>query len=575
MAVYDATGLSKLDQYRRRKADLFQERESWLDQWRDINRHLMPRTGRFLVDDGKQNRGDKRHNDIYDNTATRAHSILAAGLMSGATSPARPWFRLATPDSELMDYEPVKLWLHRVSLIMREIFNKSNTYRALHQVYAEVSGYGTAGSFILPNFQTVIHHYPMTVGEYAISTNELGEVNTIVREINKTVAQLVSEYVRRPDGSMDWSVCSSRVKNMWDLHQLDKWVPIVHIIEPRTDRDVNAKDARNMPWASCHFESKGDENLLLRESGYKRFPVVAPRWEVSGGDLYGNCPGMEALGDIKQLQHEQFRKAQGIDYQTKPPLQAPASLKEAGVNTLPGGVVFHDMTSNNAKVQPQWEARLDLQHLLLDIQDVRERIRQTFFADLFMMIANIERSNVTAREIAEKHEEKLLMLGPVLERLHNELLMPKIDITFERMLEAGIVPPPPQELNGIELNVEFVSVLAQAQRAVGVQSVDRLIGTVASIAGAKQDAAIWDKLDTDQIVDAYADMLGTDPNLIVGDEKVAIIRQGRAQQQAAMQKAAMAQAGAETAKTMSETDTGGENALTDLMGQFQGYSIPA
>jgi hypothetical protein len=192
-----------------------------------------------------------------------------------------------------------------------------------------------------------------------------------------------------------------------------------------------------------------------------------------------------------------------------------------------------------------------------------------------MMIANIERSNVTAREIAERHEEKLLMLGPVLERLHNEMLMPKIDITFDYIVEAGILPPPPDELQDTELNVEFVSVLAQAQRAVGVKDVDRLLNTVGGIATMKQDPSAWDKLDTDQIVDAYADMLGVDPQFIVGDEKVAIVRNQRAKQQAAMQQVAVAQSGAQTAKTMSETDTGGDNALTDLMNQFQGYSIPA
>lgn len=576
IATTERTGLSKLEQYRLRKNDLFQERESWIDQWRDINRHLLPRTGRFLVNDGTQNKGDKRYNNIVDSTATRAHGILSAGLVSGATSPARPWFRLATPDTDLMEFEPVKLWLHKVATLMRDIFNRSNTYRVLPMIYSELGGYGTAATFLLENYDTVIHHYPMTIGEYAISTNPLGEVDTIVREINKTVAQIVAEYVRQPDGSLDWSRCSSTIKNMWDRHTYDKWIPITHIIEPRSvrERDLRSKLARDMPWASCHFESNQTEDRMLRESGYKRFPVLAPRWDVTGGDIYGDCPGMRVLGDLKQLQHQQIRKAQGIDYMVKPPLQAPAALKEQYGSQLPGGVTFHDMSNPNAKITPQWQVNLNLDHLREDIQDVRDRINQGFYADLFMMIANIDRTGVTAREIAEKHEEKLLMLGPVLERLHGELLMKKIDITFDRMLDVGIVPPPPEELNGMDLNVEFVSVLAQAQRAVGIQSADRLIGTIASLAAAKGDLSVWDKVDTDQVTDDYADMLGVPPSWIVGDEKVAIVRQQRAEKQAAAEQAAMMQAGAETAKTASEVDTGSDNMLTDLMNQFQGYSIP-
>ncbi len=575
--AYSEAGLTLLQQYRLRKTALFVELESWLDQYREISRYLLPRTGRFLVDDGKQNKGDKRHNDIYDSTGTHAHTILSAGLMSGATSPARSWFRLALQDKDLMEFEPVKMWLHKVTLLMREIFNKSNTYRSFHQMYAELGAYGTAASFVLPNYKTVLHHYPMTVGEYAIATDPEGNVNTLVREINKTVGQVVAEFIRKSDGTLDWTRCSSTLKNMWDRHDYDKWVPITHIVEPRSDRERNLKSklATDMPWASCYFESKNTDEIFLRKSGFKRFPAVVPRWDVSGGDIYGNSPGMAALGDIKQLQHGQFRKAQGIDYLTKPPLQAPASLKEHGASMLPGGLTYHDMAQPNAKISPLWESRIDLSHLLGDIQDVRERIRQAFFADLFMMIANIERSNVTATEIAEKHEEKLLMLGPVLERLHNEMLMPKIDITFEYMLEADILPAPPEELQETELNVEFVSVLAQAQRAVGVQSVDRLINTVGSIATLKQDPGAWDKLDTDQITDAYGDMLGVDPQFIVADKKVALIREQRAKRQAEMQQAAVAEQMAGTAQKLGSTPTGEDNMLSDLMNQFQGYSIPS
>jgi hypothetical protein len=125
------------------------------------------------------------------------------------------------------------------------------------------------------------------------------------------------------------------------------------------------------------------------------------------------------------------------------------------------------------------------------------------------------------------------------------------------------------ELEGQDLKVEFVSMLAQAQRAVGLGGIDRLLGTVGGIAQLKPE--VLDKLDTDQMVDAYSEMLGVDPDLIVADENVAMIRQERAQQMAAQQQAAAAPAMADTAKTMSDTDTEGKNALTDAMSMFSGY----
>jgi hypothetical protein len=361
--------------------------------------------------------------------------------------------------------------------------------------------------------------------------------------------------------------CSDRVKSLFDAGTLDAWITVTHLIEPREDRDLKKKDAKNMAFASCYYESGGNDDLMLRESGFKTFPVLGPRWDVIGGDIYGNSPAMEALGDIKQLQHQQVRKATAIDYQTQPPVQLPMAMKNGEHDLLPGGSSYYDATSPGGGIKTAFEVNLRLDFLLADIQDVRQRIRENFFADLFMMIANDQRSNITAREIAERHEEKLLMLGPVLERLHNEMLSPMIDNTFEKIVAAGILPPPPQELKGMDINVEFVSMLAQAQRAVGTSAIDRLLGTVASIAQFKPE--VLDKLDGDQIVDKYSDMLGVDPDLILADDKVAIIRQGRAKQEAAAQQAAMMPQMADTAKTLSETPTGEDGtALSALTRQF-------
>lgn len=549
-------------QYLRRKTALWNERSSWVSHWREISDYLLPRSGRFFEQD--RNRGEKKHNHIYDSTATRALRVLAAGMMSGMTSPARPWFRLAIQDTDMMEYEPVKIWLNDVSKLMREIFSRSNTYRSLHMVYEELGAFGTAATIIRPDFNDVVRHYPLTIGEYALSASARGEIDTIYREVPMTVAQVVEEF------GID--NVSKSVKNQYDRNNLDQWITVMHAIEPRKDKDrsYGKRDAKNMPFKSCYFELAGEGDQMLSESGFNFFPVLAPRWAVAGGDIYGNGPAMEALGDIRQLQHEQLRKAQGIDFQTKPPLQMPVSMKGMEYDTLPGGISWVDPSQPNGAIKSAFEVNLNLQHLLLDIQDVRDRIKGTFYADLFMMMANDTRSGITATEVAERHEEKLLMLGPVLERLHNEMLSPMVENTFTMMLEAGILPPPPEELQGMDLNIEFVSTLAQAQRAIGVGAIDRLLGTVGSIATMKPD--VLDKLNADQIVDTYADMLGVDPNLIVGDENVALIRQQRADQQQKAEQQQQMMAMADTAAKVGGIDTGNPNALTDVMQGLQGYT---
>jgi hypothetical protein len=567
-------GLTKKQEYMYRKSALWAERSSWINRYQQITDFLLPYSGRYFAQD--RNKGDRSFNHIYDSTATGALRILTAGMMAGMTSPARPWFRLATTDREMMEYEPVKYWLHDVTELMRDIFSKSNTYNALHSLYQELGAFATGVSIVEPNFDNVIHHTVLTTGQYALAANDLGYVDTVCREFEMTLMNVVSKFVRRADGSMDWSTVSPTIKRMWDTGKNhDSWVPVIHLIQPREDRDVRKRDAQNMQFASCYFEpgrEDGDERFL-RESGYKRFPALAPRWDVSGGDVYGHGPSFDALGDIKQLQQEQLRKGQAIDYKTKPPIQVPAERKNSVLNQLPGGVSYVPMNGQSQPVRPLFEVNLDLQHLLMDIQDVRSRINSAFYADLFLMISqDNRRTPATATEIAERHEEKLLMLGPVLERLHNELLSPKIDMTFTAIVESGILPPPPRELQGVDLKVEFVSSLAQAQKMVGLGSLDRFIGTVAQMAAGSGDASVWDKVNKDEAIDRYADLLGVDPSVIVADDKVAIVRDERAKAMAAQQKAAMVPAAAGAAKDLAGADTSGQNALTDIMQQVQGYN---
>lgn len=562
----DANGLTPKQRYMKRWSMLRAERATWLPDYRDLVDYVAPLSGRFFYTDANKGNKVQRQKKVYDTTAKRSLTVLSAGLMAGMTSPARPWFRLALGDKALMERHNVKVWLQDVTDQMREVFSRSNTYRALHQMYYELGAFGTAASVVMPDYDNVIHLYPLTIGEYCLATNEKGIVDTLYREFNMTVGQMVSQFGR--------DNCSIMVQQQYDRGNLDQWVPVHHVIEPRLGRDITKQDNRNMRFKSLYYELGGqvDPNKLLSESGYKRFRALAARWNVTGNDVYGTGPGHDALPDIRQLQFEQLRKGQAIDYQVQPPLAVPAQLREAGVNRLPGGVQFVDTVGPENTIRSMFEVNLNLQHLMESIYDIRSRIKGNFYEDLFLMLANDTRSGITATEVAERHEEKLLMLGPVLERLHNELLDPLIDATFEALADAGALPPVPPELRGMDINVEYVSVLAQAQRAVGLASYDRAIATVGAIAGAKQDPTVWDKLDTDQILDEYTDALGLPPRTVRSDEQVAAIRAERAKKEQAAQSLAAAQSMADTAATASQVDPA---KLQDVMGMFSGYGTPS
>lgn len=543
------------DKLKSRWSRLQTERSSWRTHWREVSDYLLPRSTRFYTSD--RNKGTRRHNAIFDSTASQALRVLAAGMMAGLSSPARPWFRLSLADQALNDFAPVKEWLADTQKRMMVVFARSNTYRTLHSIYEELGAFGTSAVIMMDDAQRTIHHYQSPIGEFALATDYRGHVNTLFREFEKTVGEIVGEF--------GYENCSRTVKNLHDRGDLDRWVKIIHAIEPRVDRDPRMRDQKNKAFASVYFElgEESGDNKVLREGGFDEFPVMSPRWYHLSGDIYGSSPGMEALGDIKQLQHEQLRKANGIDYMTKPPLQVPSSMRQREIDWKPGGVTYVDQVGTQNAVATLFNARIDLNHLLADIQDVRERIRSAFHADMFLMLAGGDVSRMTATEVAARNEEKMLMIGPVLERLQNELLKPLIDSVFMKMVEQGNILPPPQELQGAELDVEFVSILAQAQRAVGVNSVDRYTSSLGMIAQMKPD--VLDKLDVDRWADEYGDMLGVDPSLIVPSEEVALVRQQRAQQEAQMAQMQQMQQVASAAQSLGNVKTDQANMASDLV----------
>ncbi|MDR2195654.1 MAG: hypothetical protein LBE50_03485 [Gallionellaceae bacterium] len=536
------------------------ERSSWISRWQELSELFLPGAGRFFVED--RNRGDDRHRRILDNTATRSLRILSAGLMSGASSPARPWFRLTTSSPDLDESDGVKRWLADVTRLMQMVFARSNVYRALHQMYNELGVFGGACAVVAEDFDSVIHLHVLTAGEYCIATDSRGRPDTLYREFQMPVAQIVEEF--------GLENCSLTVKNLYDNGNLDQWITVMHVVEPRRKRDITKRDGKNMPYRSIYYESGTNSKDVLRESGYRRFNVLAPRWDVVGGDIYGTSPAMEALGDNLQLQAQQEDKSLAIKYQVTPPIILPLTAKDAEKDLLPGGTTYADIQGGGNAARSAWEVRTDINHLLLDMQDVRERIRSSFFVDVFLMFAGGGDHQITATEAQMLREEKMMVMGPVMERLDNELYKPLIDITFEIMQAAGILPPPPQELQGRDLNVEFVSVLAQAQRAIAMGATDQHLAAVINLAQARPD--VLDKLDLDKYVDLSADLRGVDPELTLPADVVAAIRQQRADQQAAMQKAAMIQQGADAAAKLGGIDTSRPNAATDLMRGLQGYT---
>lgn len=581
-----------VDETKRRKflilrSQLELERTTFLSHWRDLGQIASPRRARFAVTD--VNRGDRRNQQIIDNAAVIALRTLRAGMMAGVTSPARPWFRLTTSRPELNDLSPVKLWLDQVTGEMTAAFLKSNLYNILPIIYGDIGQFATGAMMVEEDMDDIVRVYPFPIGTYMIACDDKGRVDTFVRDFRMTVKQLVQKFGRHegmPHGKkeIDWSKLSVTVKNLWENDQRESWVDICHVIRPNDDYDQNKHESKYKKFSSCYFERGAsgtqaydylgaDDDRFLRESGYDYFPVLCPRWEISAEDAYGtSCPGMDALGDNKQLQIGEKRGMQAIDIKVRPPMVAPTSMRNSKKSILPGDVSYVDVQQGQQGFQAAIKADISIVELEQKQQQVRRRIDSAYFKDLFMMFSDDDRMQPpTATEVNEKKQEKLLVLGPVLEQLNQDLLDPLIDITFDIMMKQGRLPEPPQELHGIDLKVEYISIMAQAQKVAGIAGIDRFMGAMAQSVQVFPEVA--DKINIDKFADIYGDMTSVPPQLIRPDDEVAQMRQQRQKaQQAQQQQEAMAQA-SQSAKNLSQADMSGNNALSILAQQSQAGSM--
>jgi len=548
-----------IEKLQARKAALITERASFVPHWQEIAEFISTRTSRFLRSD--RNRGDKVNQKIINETATLALRTLESGLMAGMSSPARPWFVLGPPDPEMREFGPVKDWLDTVTRLMRDVFARSNLYSVLPKQYTSLGAYATGAFGLLEDEKEVIRCYPFPIGSYMIDCNERMNVDTLYREFSMTVRQLVAKFGEKN--------VSPTVKGMWDNGNYGTWIPVVHAIEPNFANLPGKLDARDKPYLSVYYEEGRD--IPMRLSGFDEFPSIVSRWHVNGEDAWGTrCPGMDALGSVKALQLEERRKYQAMDKIVNGPVNADATLRNTGADLLPGGVNWVPNLSQSAgtAIRPIYDidARI-IDVLRQDIIEVTHRIRRIFFEDLMLMLSQGDNPEMTAREVEERHQEKVLVLGPMMEQQNDDLFDPLIDRTFNIMLRRGMFPPPPEELQGLPLRVEYTSVMAQAQKLIGIGGIERFVGFVGNLAQMRPDAL--DKADIDQAIDEYGDMLGIPSKIIVPDEQVAAIRQQRAQQQQMQQAAEMAPAlaqGAQAAKALSETNVQDVSALTRLIG---------
>jgi hypothetical protein len=370
------------------------------------------------------------------------------------------------------------------------------------------------------------------------------------------VVQYFGEDKLKQDPRLEGWYKNSDIKNKCSIR---------HVIEPNPDYLEGSLLSDRMQFVEYYYLSDAKTSSPLRQAGYNEFPILAPRWDVVDDAVYGYGPGWYALAESRGLQLMAEDTLVALELMIKPPIAASSSSAKAGVNLFPGGVSIEEDAKTGANaVRPVFQVNPDFGSIEAKMEQMRGVIKRHFHADLFMMLDSLEKGQMTAREVIERSQEKMTMIGPSIERYQGELLNPLIDRAYGMAYRAGKLPPPPKELEGKELKVEYISPLSLAQKMAGITALEQ------GMAFAGNVAAIWPnavkKIKETEVIDKYWDMLGIPAGLLRNDDEVNGMV--AAEQQAMQQQMQMEQMGQATqaAKNMADSSLDGNNALGAILG---------
>lgn len=533
---------------------LRQDRLPWWNHWRDLADYYLPKRYNWLLSDLERIQRASKNSKIIDNTGLQAARVLAAGMMNGITSPARPWFKLRIAGFEDELELSSRIWLDEVERRMLLVLAESNFYNSIAILFLDLVIFGTSAMLVYEDDESVIRCYNCALGEYYLGQSDRLEINIFAREFCYKVHQVVDR----------WGLdnCSQTVKDAYNRGGAgrNQDVKITHLILPN-----RGEVAKQFKYCEYYWETGNNEELVLSKAGFFEMPGVFPRWELTGNDSYGTSPAMDALGDVIQLQHEQLRKGQSLDYMNQPPKIADVQLKGKPSAFLPGQTTYvSGMVSGNVGVKPIYQFTPPIAELAMDIKDVQVRIRETFHNDLFKMISSLDTVR-SATEIDARREEKLVMLASVLERVKNEALDKVLNRTFAAMERSGLIPEAPATIADQQLEIQYVSILSSAQSAISAIPTERLLGLVGNLAGVKPEVLLIPNFE--ELIRDYSRDIGVKAKGLRSRKEVADDLAALSQKQQAAEGLAAGTSLAQGAETLSKTQVGGgANALQMMLG---------
>jgi hypothetical protein len=487
------------------------QRQNWESHWQEVADYMQPRKADVTK---TRSKGDKRTELIFDGSPLQSVELLAASLHGMLTNPSTPWFSLRFKQNDMENEDEAKEWLEDATEVMYSAFNKSNFQQEIFELYHDLITFGTAAMFIEEDDEDILKFSTRHINEIFIAENDKGRIDTVFRKFSLSARAVIQKF-----GDVSMNIMTKANKDPYEE------VSILHAVYPRSDFDPKKQDKENMPFESVYLDAESGDELSV--SGFREFPFVVPRYLKASHEIYGRSPAMTALPDVKMLNEMSKTTIKSAQKQVDPPLLVPDDGFMLPVRTVPGGLNFYRAGTRD-RIEPLNIGANTPLGLNMEEQR-RNSIRNAFYVNQLMMQSGPQ---MTATEVIQRNEEKMRLLGPVLGRLQSELLKPLIDRAFALILRKNLFRPAPEFLAGQDIEIEYVSPLAKAQKSTELSSIMRAIEILGSLSNV---APVFDHINMDKLVRHLADIVGVPQKILKPQSEINAERQQAAQQQEQMQ----------------------------------------
>jgi len=524
-----------------RRDCLKSDRATWESHWQEIADYVMPYKSSITK---TQQPGKRRNDDITDDTAIQDNDKLASGVFGFLCPPKEQWFQFQSTDPKLNEVEEVNFYFGEVSRRLMQNMYISNFALEMHEDFLDLGAFGTSNIYVEPGRDKPFRFKNIPIESYVIDENAYGEIDTVYFTMKMTPRQMLQRWDKSKLSKDVQAVVEKGGKDM------DKKYNIVHAVQPRTDITKGKVTRDNLPIMSMYIDEKAKH--IIDEGGYEEMPYVVGRFMKAPDEIYGRSPGVSALPRIKMINRMGYTIIRNSEKIVDPPILMPDDGVVNDPNMNPGAIMYLRSSYYENKPVP-FETRANIPIGLEMMQREEIAIHKAFYTELFDTLA--DRKNMTATEVIERVERKLLLFVPIMARIQAEKITPLLHRCFGILSRIpGALPPLPQILQeNPGYDIQYVGKMALALKSLDVAAIADTMMLIQPYA--ELNPEILRNFDFNAIARGVGLRKGVPQEFIVPQEVLDAENEAAAKKAEAQEQMAMMTQGADIiSKTQKETE---------------------